>query len=110
MARSDETTVKIGKAVSILVIGFRRLGESDAVIRTKINTAFQEAMTGNKPWLKDIRFSGCSDPEPAVSTAGVFRMIFINEGIDRTDQIIQETLAGVVHKAIERELDRSRRR
>jgi hypothetical protein len=82
---------RVRKATLIIIATYKQQGYSPAAIRLEVGAAVKEALTGPKPWKSMAAIPGEPAPMEVVSAAGVYRLIMEREGIDRDDQIRQET-------------------
>ena len=92
----DEFTVI--KATVLLILIGRRLGCDDHAIRSDVLGALKEALEGDHPCERIMNIGG--NPTRMISSAGIFRLMFEQSGIDRSDLHAQEEVYALVERAI----------
>jgi hypothetical protein len=90
----------VRKATGLIVAGLHHTGSTEAEIRQKVNAAVKEALEGDKEFVRPVDFDR-GQPDLALSTAGIFRIVLAEHNIDRNDLRAQETFADAVRKAVE---------
>jgi hypothetical protein len=92
----DEFPV-IQATVLLMLIG-RRLGCDDDAIRSDVLGALKEALEGDRPCERTMTIDG--KPAKMISSAGIFRLMFEQSGIDRSDLRAQEDVYALVERTI----------
>jgi hypothetical protein len=96
-----EADDKMRKTTRLLVASGRQMGKPDDEIRTMVKEAIMEALDGNKPWTQDVTWPGRDEPEPCLSSAGLFRMAIEYFDLDRSNQYDQEHWHYIVMSELE---------
>jgi hypothetical protein len=93
------------RTVTRMIVAFgRQCGDDDDAIRTSVRAAIREALEGDESWKMPTIPPGGGAPVEAVTTAGMYRLIFEAEGIDRGDQFQQERWLAIVQRALDEAL------
>jgi hypothetical protein len=93
--REMDTRDRIRRGVQILVQCGQQQGHDAARIQADVNDAITEALEGDEPWERAI------EGEWWVNSAGVFRLIFARDHVDRHDQTQQESIYAFVKTELE---------
>jgi hypothetical protein len=76
-----------------------QLGYDADLIRAEVRAAILEALEGDEPWRQPVTLDG--QQGYLVTPAGMFRLVFLNFGLDRTNPFSQERYFEVVTAEIE---------
>jgi hypothetical protein len=114
--RWSVTAARIRRATRLMTAAWWRDGMSTADVLAKVKATVEEAFVGDRTWIRGARdacptavAAGSLDPEETMLTsAGIYRMIFLNDGIDRADQRVQETIFALVQRTAHEGLDMPR--
>lgn len=95
---------RLRRATQILVAAGRQQGHDDERIRADVKAAIAEALESDKEWVKVMPVQG--EMEPLVSSAGIYRLIFENDRLDRANPYAQERWHQIVIQELEAALAR----
>jgi hypothetical protein len=99
MERRDLEREKLTRAAGVVVSVLRHVtAKADDEIRAEARQAFREALVRPSLRVETLQFRG--GPEEATDMPGVYRLVLDALGIDRADQVRQETLVGIVDGAV----------
>ena len=96
----------IRRATELIVAIRREFGEEGEELRADVLGGIKEALTGAERWLETITVEG--EPQFCATTEGVFRMVFDQFGVDRSDLRLQEVLFEWVRQSLDELLDEDR--
>lgn len=92
----DDT--KLIKATRLLASISRQLGRDVETTKRDVLEAAKEALEGSDPCMKTMELDG--QPEVMVNSAGIFRVVFLHEDIDRGDPWTQERVYRIVEDTV----------
>ncbi len=101
---SDAVHDMVQRATRLMVAVGRQSGLDDRTIRATILGDLEEALTGDGPWMEALPVAGEPGPVPCVTGAGVYRVIFQQFGLDRSDVYLQESCDVWVRRALDEAL------
>jgi hypothetical protein len=98
-----DTEGRLRTITQMLVHYGRKDGHDDGRIRDDVRATIKEALEApeDREWYQEIVTRG--EPDLALNRVGLYRLIFCNDGVNRGDQRVQESVFALV----ERELDQA---
>src|SRR5690349_20304346 len=96
----DAIRAKVHRATEMLVAIHRRFGKGDEAVRADVLADVRQALTGAEPRIGLLQAEDAADPEPAISTPGVYRLILDHFGLDRSDVYLQEAWTEWVQRTL----------
>jgi hypothetical protein len=97
---APDLTEQLRKATHYLVATAREHGLDPDQIRTAVRSAFQGGVTVEAPASTWATFLACED-DVLVDPSSVYWLVFSQPGVDRGDQVAQETWWRVISAALE---------
>lgn len=99
--KNDREAAHVFRRVTGVVVNSLRInGYTDAMISERIKASIREALEDDREFRKMVTFPGRTEPEEALSTAGLYRVLIAKYDIDRSDQRSQERWFEVVERAV----------